>query len=229
MSKQDWLLSVVVACTAVYAAGLSHAQTAGGSIYTCVDRNGRKLTADRPIPECLDREQRELGPTGVVRRQIGPSLTEDDRAQLEAQRRKEVEDRARAVDERRRERGLMARYPDKASHDAERAAAIAMVDEVTVTAEKRIIELRAQRKALDAQMEPYKSDPNKAPMTLRRNIAENEENLAEQRRFLAGQEQDKRRVHQRFDAELAQLRKLWEPQRGASAGGDTVLPTSATR
>lgn len=219
----------MVACTVMFATGLSHAQTGGGSIYTCIDRNGRKLTADRPIPECLDREQRELGPTGVVRRQIGPSLTEDERAQLEAQRRKEVEDRARVAEERRKERALIARYPDKATHDAERAAAIAMVDEVTATAEKRIIELRAQRKAFDAQMEAYKSDPNKAPMALRRNIGENEENMAEQLRFLAGQDRDKRRVHQRFDAELAQLRKLWDAQRGPVAGGDTVLPTSATR
>ena len=49
---------------------------AAGGIYTCVDRNGRRLTADRPIPECLDREQRELSPSGMTRRQIGPSLTE---------------------------------------------------------------------------------------------------------------------------------------------------------
>ncbi|OYX12745.1 MAG: DUF4124 domain-containing protein, partial [Acidovorax sp. 32-64-7] len=33
-------------------------QSNTGSIYTCVDRQGRRLTADRPIAECLDREQR---------------------------------------------------------------------------------------------------------------------------------------------------------------------------
>ena len=29
-------------------------------IYTCTDAKGRKLTSDRPIPECHDREQRVL-------------------------------------------------------------------------------------------------------------------------------------------------------------------------
>lgn len=188
-------------------------QEAAGGIYTCVDRNGRRLTADRPIPECLDREQRELGPSGTVRRQIGPSLSENDRAVQEAQRRKEAEDRARAQEERRRERALTARYPDKATHDVERAAAIQLVDDVTATAEKRIAELKQQRKAFDTEMEFYKRDPNKAPMTLRRKIAENEDSIAEQQRFLAGQDQEKRRVHQRFDLELAQLRKLWDAQR----------------
>jgi len=199
-----------------------------GSIYTCVDRNGRRLTADRPIPECLDREQRELSPSGMVRRQIGPSLTEHERAAQEAQRRKEAEERARVVEERRRERALTARYPDKAAHDVERAAAIQLVDDVTATAEKRIDELRQQRKAFDVEMEFYKKDPNKAPVALRRKIAENEESIAEQQRFIAGQDQEKRRVHQRFDTELVQLRKLWEAQRlPPPPPADTAAPAAS--
>lgn len=203
-----------------------------GGIYTCVDRNGRRLTADRPIAECLDREQRELGPSGIVRRQIGPSLTEQERAAQEVQRRKEAEARARELEERRRERALTARYPDKATHDVERAAAIQLVDDVTATAEKRLVELAQQRKAFDVEMEFYKKDPNKAPMALRRKIAENEESIAEQQRFIAGQDQEKRRVHQRFDVELAQLRKLWDAQRmpvsGATPASDASAP-AATR
>lgn len=230
MIKLDWVWGGVLSA-AVGASGSAHAQIQGtpGSIYTCVDRNGRKITADRPIPECLDREQRELGPTGVVRRQIGPSLTEHERAQQEAQRRKENDERARVLEERRRERVLTARYPDKAAHDAERAAAIAMVDEVTAIAEKRISDLREQRKAHDTEMEFYAKDPSRAPMPLRRKIAENEEGIAEQQRFIASQEQEKRRVHQRFDVELAQLRKLWESQRVQVPGAlPAAEPTSAT-
>jgi hypothetical protein len=203
-----------------------------GGIYTCVDRNGRRLTADRPIPECLDREQRELSPSGMTRRQIGPSLTELERAALEAQKRKEVEEQARIVEERRRERVLVARYPNKAAHDVERAAAIQLVDDVTATAEKRITELKAERKKLDVEMEFYKKDPNKAPMTLRRKIGEVDDSLAEQQRFIAGQDQEKRRVHARFDTELAQLRRLWDAQRmppvapaaSAASAGNAAVP-----
>ena len=232
MSKSAWIVGGVLLAT--LGADWARAQAPGtsGGIYTCVDRNGRRLTADRPIAECLDREQRELGPSGIVRRQIGPSLTEQERAAQEAQRRKEAEARARELEERRRERVLTARYPDKAAHDVERAAAIQMVDDVTATAEKRLVELAQQRKAFDVEMEFYKKDPNKAPMTLRRKIAENEESIAEQQRFIAGQDQEKRRVHQRFDVELAQLRKLWDAQRmplpGATPATDAVAP-AATR
>lgn len=218
------VLAVLVAASSAWA----QPQGAPGSIYTCVDRQGRRLTADRPIPECLDREQRELGPTGVVRRQIGPSLTEHERAALELQRRKEAEERSRIQEERRRERALTARYPDKAAHDVERMAAIQLVDDVTATAEKRLAELLQQRKGFDTEMEFYKRDPNKAPMTLRRKIAEHDDSIAEQRRFIAGQEDEKRRVHQRFDAELAQLRKLWESQRLGAGGAPAPVAIPAT-
>ena len=34
---------------------IAHAQPAtGGSIYTCIDAQGRRITSDRPIAECLD-------------------------------------------------------------------------------------------------------------------------------------------------------------------------------
>ena len=232
MSKSAWIVGGVLLATLGADWAWAQAPGTSGGIYTCVDRNGRRLTADRPIAECLDREQRELGPSGIVRRQIGPSLSEQERAAQEAQRRKEAEARARELEDRRRERVLTARYPDKATHDVERAAAIQLVDDVTATAEKRLVELAQQRKAFDVEMEFYKKDPSKAPMSLRRKIAENEESIAEQQRFIAGQDQEKRRVHQRFDVELAQLRKLWDAQRmpvsGATPASDAAAP-AATR
>ena len=102
MSKSAWVTGGLVLLLAGAEFAAAQPQGASGSIYTCVDRNGRRLTADRPIPECLDREQRELSPSGTTRRQIGPSLTEIERAAQEAQRRKDEEERARVVEERRR-------------------------------------------------------------------------------------------------------------------------------
>ncbi len=226
---------VLLATLGAEAAWAQAQQGATGGIYTCVDKNGRRLTADRPIPECLDREQRELSPSGITRRQIGPSLTEHERAAQEVQRRKDAEERARAVEERRRERVLVARYPDKATHDVERAAAIQLVEDVASTAEKRIEELKAERKKFDGEMEFYKKDPTKAPMMLRRRIAENDDSMGEQQRFIAGQDQEKRRVHARFDIELAQLRKLWDAQKlpaaaiGTPASETPAAPTAASR
>ena len=194
--------------------GLQHAVAAPESapakrVFICTDAQGRRLTSDRPIPECIDREQRVLGPSGTLRERRGPVLTEEERAAQEMQRRREAEERARLQEERRRERVLMARYPNQGAHDAERAQALQQVDDVTAVAHKRVADLQAQRLKLESEMEFYQRDPSKAPMHLRRAIAENQDAVAEQQRFIAGQVQEKQRVNQRFDVELLQLRKLW--------------------
>ena len=218
-------------CTAALAqSGGSNGSTTP-SIYTCVDKYGRKLTSDRPILECIDREQRELSPSGTVRRVIGPTLTDHERTAFELQRRKAQEEQSRIIEERRRERVLTARYPDQSTHDTERAAAQVQVDEVSDAAAQRIIELHQQRKALDLEMEFYRRDPAKAPMNLRRQLAENDENVQEQQRFLAAQEQEKRRVNRRFDAELLQLKRLWSAQnlRPATVPAASATPEPSTR
>src|SRR5688572_9269158 len=73
-------------------------------IFTCVDAKGRRLTSDRPIVECIDREQREITPSGTVKRKIGPSLTAEERAAEEEKQRLAVEERNRLAEEKRRER-----------------------------------------------------------------------------------------------------------------------------
>ncbi len=192
------------------AGALTVAQAAEpGGIYSCTDSQGRRLTADRPIADCLDREQRVLGPTGVERRRVGPALSDTERAALDIQRRQQVQAQQRVKEEARRHRALASRYPDKVAHDVERMAAIAQIDEVAALARNRADELRVERKKLDTEMEFYTKDPTRAPPQLRRQLAQSDEALAEQARFLAAQEQEKRRVHQRFDTELTQLQALW--------------------
>lgn len=204
------------ALTGALLAGL-YGQTLAQSIYTCVDAKGRRLTSDRPIAECVDREQKELNPSGTVKRRVGPSLTAQERAAEEEKARKVEEERARLAEERRIERALLSRYPDKAAHDKERASALSQIDEVIKAANKRLGELAAQRKTIDAELEFYKKDPGKAPAALRRRIEEHEQSVAVQKRFIGDQDAEKSRVNRRFDEELAKLTALWTRGRAAPA------------
>jgi hypothetical protein len=185
---------------------------ASDSIYTCIDKQGRRLTADRPIPECIDREQTELSPGGLQRRKIGPSLTAEERAAQEAQERRQAEERARAEEEKRKQRALLARFPNRESHDKERAAALALVDSVTAAAQRRTEELQKQRQFLDRELEFYQLDPSKTPAKLKRQIEESDTQLAAQKRFIVDQDVEKVRVNARFDEELARLKVLWAQQ-----------------
>lgn len=203
--KSRLLLSVVLSCVA----GGAGAQAPVGGIYTCVDAQGRKLTSDRPIPDCTDREQKVLNPSGTVKQKVGPSLTAAERAQQEARERQEQEERNRLTEERRRDKALLVRFPTRAAHDAERADALAQIAAVSKAAGTRLVELAAQRKKLDDEMEFYKKDPSKAPQYLRRQVEENSQSAAVQKRFIVDQEDEARRVNGRFDDELVRLRRLW--------------------
>lgn len=207
-------------CTGVIAtvAGtLVQAQTQapGAEVYTCTDKNGRRLTSDRLIPECSDREQRVLDASGAERRRIGPVLSEHERSAQEAERRKRAQAKAQEIADRRAERVLITRYPDEATHLAERKLALSQVDDVILVAKKRIAELHAGRKSLEEELEFYQGALYKAPVRLQRAFAENEQATDEQERFILGKQEEKRRVNERFDAELAKLRVLWAQQRAA--------------
>jgi hypothetical protein len=180
-----------------------------GGIYTCVDAKGRKLTADRPIPECTDREQKVLNPSGTVKAKVGPSLTAAERAELEQKERREIEERTRVADEKRRDRALLTRYANKVVHDQERAQALAQIDAVIQAAKTRLDELIKQRVVIDQEMEFYKKDPATTPAYLRRQHEENTQSQSVQRRFIGEQDGEVKRVNARFDDELVRLRQLW--------------------
>ena len=198
----------------LFSLGLAGLACLGGiataqDIYTCVDAKGRTITADRPIAECIDRTQRELSRSGLLKRQLGPTLTMHEQTALEEKEKLAAEIRARENEEKRRDKVLLQRYPTRAAHDQERAAALVQIDEVIKASTKRRGELADQRKAIAAEFEFYVKDPSKAPGALKRKLEENDGSTAVQQKFIQDQELEKKRVNQRFDEELAKLKHLW--------------------
>ncbi|MDP3626804.1 MAG: DUF4124 domain-containing protein [Hydrogenophaga sp.] len=182
---------------------------AQAAIFTCVDAQGRRITSDRPIAACMDREQRELSPSGSVRRVIPPEPTAEERAALEAKRKADAERDARLNEEKRRERALLSRYPNEAAHQRERVKALESVDAVEAAIHKRIEELVKLRAGLDEEMAFYAKDPAKAPPLVQRKLKDNKSLLDAQQAALKQQTAERQRVSERFDAELVQLRTLW--------------------
>jgi len=187
----------------------------GKGIYTCVDSHGRRITSDRPITECLDREQHELTSSGTLKRVVPPSYTADERARIDAQKKAEEALQARLAEEKRRDRALLIRYPNQAVHDRERTEALAQIDEVISAVNKRAQTLLNQRKEISAELEFYQNDVSKAPLWLRRKLEDNEQQVVVQKRFLEEQALEKKRINARFDEELVKLRQLWA---GVAAG-----------
>lgn len=205
-------LRLTLHSTALLAAACTLAPNAAAQsrgIYTCVDGAGNRLTADRPIPACLDREQRELNPSGTVKRNVPPVPTALERAQQAERERLAELARSQRNRERQLEQALALRYPTAAAHDKEREATLAQTDERIRLAQARLGDLAKQRTVAELELEFYKSDPSKAPAALKRQLVDIDNSTAAQKRFVAEQEAEKLRLQQRFDEERVRLRTLW--------------------
>lgn len=205
---------VLLASWLMVTMGGALAQSQG--IYTCVDKIGRKLTADRPISECMDREQKILNPSGTVKSIVSPPKSEKELAELAAQKRKDAEIQAQLEEEKKRDRALISRYPKRAVHDKTRAEALREINAVREIAVARVKELMVQRDKIAAELEFYKKDPETTPVNLRRRAEENTRNISEQRQFMVHQDQEVVRTNARFDDELTRLRPQWALRESAS-------------
>lgn len=182
------------------------------SIYTCIDPQGRRITSDRPIAECMGSGQRELSSGGNLKRIVPPVLTATERARETERLREETARQARLEEEKRKQRALVARYPDQAAHDKARAEAIAQFDALIAAVHKRQGELDKRRQEIATELEFYQQDPAKAPVWLRRLSEENARQRQSQSAYLAEQQRERQQTWQNFDDELARLRELWKQQ-----------------
>jgi hypothetical protein len=187
-----------------------HAQAVPASaaaIYSCVDERGRTITSDRPIAACTSREQRVLNKDGSLKAIYPPILTADEKAAKEARERKAAEERAAQADAVRRDRNLLARYPDEEPHRKAREAALDTARAAIKTSERRLQELANERKPLMAEAEFYKGKA--LPPKLRQQIDANDTLAAAQRELMLSQEAELDRVNRFYDSELARLKQLW--------------------
>ncbi len=202
------MLLAAVASLAGSGPGLAQ-QTAvqAAGIYTCTDDRGRRLTADRPIAECAGKPQQILNKDGSLRGVLPPTLTAEERAAHEARERAAQEARAAQQDAARRDRNLVARYPDEARHRAARESALDTVRLALKAIDLRQQQLLAERKPLRDEAEFYEGKP--LPPKLKAALDANDAALEGQRGVVVTQEAEMARINRLYDDELVRLRKLW--------------------
>jgi hypothetical protein len=214
------LLLVSVAVGAAWADG----------IYSCTNAQGRRLTSDRPILDCIGKDQQILNKDGSVRGVLPPTLTADERQAKEAQDRLAAETRMAQQDAARRDRNLMARYPSEAAHQRARESALDTVRLAMKTTELRLRDLTQLRKPLQTEAEFYQGKT--LPPKLRNAMESIEASVEAQKASASGQEAELGRINKLYDIELDRLRRLWAGAAPGTLGnnasdGSVTVPTTA--
>ena len=192
-------------------------------IYSCVDGTGKKHTSDRPIPECLDREQRVLNKDGSQKQTVPPRMNADERAAEDERLKKKALADAAAKDAIRRDRNLMLRFRDQVTHDKAREAALDDVRKGIALSERHLKELQEDRKPLLTETEFYKD--KRLPFKLKSRLEANDAQQQAQKDIIQNQSNEIARVNALYDAELARLKRLWA---GAAPGSVPVDPAAAS-
>jgi hypothetical protein len=227
----NWFAACLVA--AALGAGSSTpalAQTAVAQIFTCTDASGKKLTSDRPIPECNNREQRVLNGDGSVKRVQGPTQTADERADAELREQRIALEEKQKREAIQRDRNLLARFPNEAAHRKARVEALDVVKNALRVSEARLASLAKERKPLMDESEFYLNQP--LPTKLAAQLDANDALVEAQRALVRNQKDEVVRIEDRYDAELVRLKLLWGGARPGSMGmiaGSASAPASAKK
>jgi hypothetical protein len=203
--------------TSAQAAPPGAGNAASATIYSCIDSAGHRLSSDRPIPECLNQDQKILGRDGSTRRVVPPYVSREEQDRLDAQRRAQEKKLAAQKELERQDRALLARYPNSASHDAARQSALQPLKEQMQATNQRLAQLDTERNALASERAGYGFKAVPDELKYRSNI--NEGSIEAQRNILRHQELDFDRMNQQFDAERSRLLKLWAGAAPGSFGG----------
>lgn len=213
----------VAALLAAGASAPARAETPPAQIFTCTDASGKKLTSDRPIPECNNRDQRVLNSDGSVKRVQAPVPTADERSEAEVRERDAAADRARKLEAIRRDRNLLARFPNEAAHRKARAAALDDVNNALRVSQTRLTALAKERKPLMDEAEFYVGKP--LPGKLKTQLDANDASVDAQRALVQNQKLEVVRIDALYDAELIRLKLLWG---GAQPGSLGMIAGSAS-
>ena len=204
------------------------AEPATPRIFQCVLPDGRKVTSDRPIAECMNagKPQRELNQDGSEKAIVEAPLTEDEKAERDRIRRQREAERTAYEIEVRRDRDMLKRFPNEAAHGKAREKALDDVAAAVRNSEARIKLLLQERKPLLDEAEFYSASPCR-PSSSSPSMP-TMPSLEAQRSLVQNQQTEVVRINALYDTELARLKKLWAG-RGAGTSSRGQRPGDRRR
>jgi len=186
------------------ALGLSLSFSAAARI-VCCDVNGKRTCGDPPPPQCDARAKTVFGKGGVAKEVEAP-LTAEQRAAREAEEARKKEEERKAAEQARKDRALLNSFSNEKELDAARDRSIADIEKNAEQAKNRLESAQAKQKKFDEEKEFYLKKP--MPANLKKQMEDNEREIATQQKALEQKEIDIAAARARFEADKQRYRQL---------------------
>ena len=171
--------------------------TGNGKFFCCNDATGRQICGDTLPRECYGRAYRELGQSGQTLREFDAPLTAEQRAKKAAEEEQRKEDEARLKEQQRKDQALLNTYASLKDIEAIRKRALDDLDKAIKSAEKRIAEIRAQRKKFEDEAEFYKKKT--LPADVKRGLLDTEIEIRAQQSIIDVKRKEVESVQAKYD------------------------------
>jgi hypothetical protein len=209
---------LVVALTV--AAPLAHAQ---GKLYKWTDANGKVHYTDKMPTEAAGRASEELNRQGTVVRRTDAPMTAEQRAELERERKRRVEEEAAAREQKRKDMALLNTYSSERDIEEARARALKSNEEAIKDADRKVAEAQKRAEKLKGEAEFYAKKP--MPKQLQQDMQVNELEIRTQSELAEAKRREVTAINTKYDDDKRRYLELTRGSKTVQAAG---MPT-ATR
>jgi hypothetical protein len=217
MKDKASLVACLVALMSLVLPLAAQAQT----IYTCKDGAGKTFTSDRLIPECANRLMREMDKNGIVRREIPPPLTAEQKRQKQLEEERLKAEAIALEEQKQADRAMLARYRNENDIAIARKRTLELVQEQIKRESGTLAEVEKDRKDVRLKIEQV-GNKKPVPPVLQNKLSESDQSIAVVKSKIAAYQTEEAQINQKFDATLKRYREL-------TGGAVTVasVPTAA--
>ena len=179
---------------------------AAGNFFCCNDASGKQVCGDILPQACYGRAYRELGSNGQTIRTVDAPLTAEQRSQREAEEEKRKREEEKRKEQQRKDQALLNTYGNEQDIELMRKRAEGDVLKAIANAEKKIVEIRQQRKKFENEAEFYKKKT--LPHEVQKGLADADSDINSQEVFIAEKKKELEVIHAKYDEDKRRLVEL---------------------
>lgn len=179
---------------------------AAGNFFCCNDASGKQVCGDILPQACYGRAYRELGSNGQTIRTVDAPLTAEQRSQREAEEEKRKREEEKRKEQQRKDQALLNTYGTEQDIELMRKRAEGDVLKAIANAEKKIVEIRQQRKKFENEAEFYKKKT--LPHEVKKGMDDADSDINSQEVFIAEKRKELEVIHAKYDEDKRRFVEL---------------------
>ncbi len=179
---------------------------AAGNFFCCNDASGKQVCGDILPQACYGRAYRELGSNGQTIRTVDAPLTAEQRSQREAEEEKRKREEEKRKEQQRKDQALLNTYGNEQDIELMRKRAEGDVLKAIANAEKKIVEIRQQRKKFENEAEFYKKKT--LPHEVQKGLADADSDINSQEVFIAEKKKELEGIRAKYDEDKRRFVEL---------------------